>query len=131
MTINFATIQVIVGLFVFLYGISIGSFLNVVIYRIPLRKSVSKGRSYCPICATTLKWYDLVPIISYITLKGKCRSCGAQISQQYPIVESITGIGFVLLYLYFGFNLGLFISLTIWCSFVATGGIVFNKIRNK
>lgn len=123
--------EIIIAIFVFFYGISIGSFLNVVIYRIPLKKSVSKGRSYCPICSTTLKWYDLVPIISYIALKGKCRYCGARISQQYPIVESITGLGFVLLYLYFGFNLSFFISLAIWCSFVAVCGIVFNKIRNK
>ncbi len=121
--------EFIITSFVFFYGICIGSFLNVVIYRIPLRKSVSKGRSYCPICSTTLKWYDLVPIISYIAVKGKCRYCGARISKQYPIIESITGFGFVLLYLYFGFNLSFFISLSIWCSFVAVCGIVFNKSR--
>lgn len=120
--------EFIIAIFVFFYGISIGSFLNVVIYRIPLGKSVSKGRSYCPICGTSLKWYDLVPIISYLTLRGKCRYCGATISKQYPIVESITGFGFVLLYLYFGFNLSFLISLAIWCSFVAMSGIIFNKI---
>lgn len=82
----------IIYLIIFIYGASIGSFLNVLIYRIPLGISISKGRSYCPNCKTKIKNYDLIPILSYIILKGKCRNCGNRISLRYPMVELFTGI---------------------------------------
>ena len=82
-------------LFVFLFGISIGSFLNVVIDRTPAGKTL-RGYSYCPFCRTTLKWYDLIPILSFLILRGKCRYCKKPISIQYPLVELATGILFVL-----------------------------------
>jgi prepilin signal peptidase PulO-like enzyme (type II secretory pathway) len=75
-------------------GLIIGSFLNVVIYRYDDWVSIAKTRSNCPECKTNLNWYDLVPVLSYLTLKGKCRYCQKPISWQYPIVELATGILF-------------------------------------
>ncbi|MEM3408553.1 MAG: prepilin peptidase [Conexivisphaerales archaeon] len=88
---------------VFLVGISIGSFLNVVIYRVPRRESILFPPSHCPYCNHKFSPLDNIPIISYIFLKGKCRYCGKPISPMYPIVELTTGIIFVLTYLKFGF----------------------------
>ncbi len=84
----------------FLLGLSVGSFLNVLIDRLPRDESVLKGRSYCESCRKILKWYDLIPVISFIILKGRCRYCRSPISVYYPIVEVITGITFVLVYSY-------------------------------
>ncbi|MBN2259624.1 MAG: prepilin peptidase [Clostridiales bacterium] len=121
----------IVYLIVFLYGISIGSFLNVVIYRVPLGKNVAKGRSYCPVCGNTLSWMDLFPLLSFVILKGKCRYCGTKISWQYPIVEGITGIGFVFIFYLAGINAKFFILLFIWVSIIILLGISYNKKRMK
>lgn len=81
---------------VFITGACVGSFLNVCICRIPQGKSVVSPPSHCPSCLCCLKFIDLLPIISYIALKGKCRFCGCRISPQYPAVELVTGILFVL-----------------------------------
>lgn len=81
---------------VFLFGITIGSFLNVCIYRLPKGESLIKRNSHCMTCGAEIKRYDLIPILSWIILKGKCRSCGAKISPRYMIVESLTGIMFIL-----------------------------------
>lgn len=81
---------------IFLYGIVIGSFLNVLIYRIPRGLGISKGRSMCTNCSHTLVWYDLVPFFSYLFLKGKCRYCGSKISFRYPFVELLNGILYIL-----------------------------------
>ncbi len=84
---------------VFLFGTIVGSFLNCVIYRLEQGQSFLKGRSYCPLCKHTLSWQDLVPILSFLFLKGKCRYCQKQISWQYPLVELSTGILFLFIYL--------------------------------
>lgn len=81
---------------VFLTGACVGSFLNVCIYRIPQEKSIVFPPSYCPSCQHSLKFVDLVPIISYIALKRKCRYCSCNISLEYPAVELVTGLLFVL-----------------------------------
>lgn len=86
-------------------GFVIGSFLNVCIYRIPLHLNIAKGRSFCPSCHTTLKPYDMVPIFSYLILRGKCRKCKAPISVQYPLVEALTGILFLAAFLAHGFTI--------------------------
>jgi leader peptidase (prepilin peptidase)/N-methyltransferase len=78
--------------FVFFFGCVIGSFLNVVIYRVPKNISLSKGRSFCPQCHRTLNWYDMVPIASFFCLGGKCRACRAPISARYPLVEGTSGM---------------------------------------
>lgn len=72
-----------------LFFLCLGSFCNVLIYRIPKKEQFVKGRSYCPACKHTLAWYDNIPILAYIELKGRCRYCHSKISLQYPIVESL------------------------------------------
>lgn len=91
-------------LIVFLYGIVIGSFLNVCIYRIPRGESLSKKRSHCMSCGYRLAWFDLIPLFSWLALRGKCRKCGAPISPQYPIVEGFNGVLYVLIFAVNGFN---------------------------
>lgn len=88
--------------FSFVVGVSIGSFINVIVLRFDNLKSVIAGRSHCPNCKHTLAWYDLVPILSYLTLLGKCRYCGKKISIQYPLVELSTGLIFLLFFAKFG-----------------------------
>lgn len=73
-------------------GLIIGSFLNVCIYRIPKEESISYPQSHCRCCKKEIKFYDLIPIISYVNLQGKCRNCGSKISIKYPIIEAITSI---------------------------------------
>jgi leader peptidase (prepilin peptidase)/N-methyltransferase len=77
-------------------GLCIGSFLNVVIYRVPLKKSIVTPPSRCRNCDYVLKWYDNIPVLSWLWLRGRCRRCGTGVSMQYPIVELITGALFVL-----------------------------------
>lgn len=83
---------------VFLYGIIIGSFLNVCIYRIPKKENIATTRSHCMSCGYQLKWYDLVPLFSYLALRGRCRKCGSRISVQYPLVEALNGILYLLVF---------------------------------
>ena len=90
---------------IFLYGIVIGSFLNVCIYRIPREESIAKERSHCMSCGYQLKWYDLVPLFSWLALRGKCRKCKAPISPQYPIIEGVNGLLYLLIFAVNGFNL--------------------------
>lgn len=87
--------------FIFLVGISIGSFLNVVIYRVPNNLSVVKGRSFCPKCKKMIKWYENIPVLSYIFLKGRCSNCKEKISFRYTLVELITGIAYILIYIFY------------------------------
>ncbi len=89
---------------VFLYGLVIGSFLNVCIYRIPKKENLAKVRSHCMSCGYQLKWYDLVPLFSYLVLGGKCRKCKAKISVQYPMVELLNGVLYWLLFAKYGFS---------------------------
>ncbi len=84
------------------YGIVIGSFLNVLILRIPVKEEFVKTRSHCTQCGYQLRWYDLVPIISYLTLQGKCRECKTKISIQYPLIELLNGAAYLGIYLYSG-----------------------------
>jgi leader peptidase (prepilin peptidase)/N-methyltransferase len=77
-----------------LFGLIIGSFLNVCIYRIPLGKSIVFPGSVCPHCGSPIRFYDNVPVLSFLLLRGKCRSCGEPISLQYPLVELLTGLAF-------------------------------------
>lgn len=84
--------------FIFFLGLIFGSFLNVVIYRMPRELKISKGRSECCNCGHTLRWYDLIPLFSYLFIGGRCRYCKAKISIQYPLVELTTGVIFTLVY---------------------------------
>lgn len=86
----------------FIYGIVIGSFLNVCIYRIPLKQTIVTTPSHCMSCNHRLMWYDLFPLFSYLFLGGKCRYCKAKISPQYPIVEFLNGCMYVLTFFMIG-----------------------------
>ncbi len=88
-----------------IYGIIIGSFLNVCIYRIPKNESIVTDRSHCMTCGHKLKWYDLVPLVSYLTLGGKCRYCKTKISKQYPVIEFTNGVLYGILVVVNGFNI--------------------------
>jgi leader peptidase (prepilin peptidase)/N-methyltransferase len=99
--INFLTVSII-----FIFGMCIGSFLNVCIYRLPASKSIANPpRSICPNCNSHIRFYDNIPVLSYIWLKGRCRNCDAPISFRYPLVEVMSGIVAVALLFKFGLSL--------------------------
>lgn len=89
-------------LLILIIGLCIGSFLNVCIYRIPREESIAFPASHCTSCGYELKFYDLVPVFSYIFLKGKCRKCNEKVSIIYPIIEIINGLIYLVLFLKFG-----------------------------
>ena len=90
---------------VFILGSIWGSFSNVCIHRLPDNKSVSRGRSYCPSCKKQIRWYDNIPIFSYVFLKAKCRDCSAKINVKYLLVELICALSFVWFFYLFGLSL--------------------------
>ncbi|MDD2447819.1 MAG: prepilin peptidase [Tissierellia bacterium] len=90
---------------ILIYGLIIGSFLNVWIYRAPVGESIVWPGSHCPKCNTKLKWYDNLPVVSYLFLKGQCRYCRERISPQYPVVEFLNGIIYVIMFNKFGFTI--------------------------
>ncbi len=91
-------------LILFIFGLCFGSFLNVLVYRLPLKLSIIKPPSSCPACKTGLSFIDLIPLFGYLLLKGKCRYCSASISFRYPLVELFTGLLFVAVFYQFGFS---------------------------
>ncbi|OFV99268.1 MAG: hypothetical protein A3H28_02735 [Acidobacteria bacterium RIFCSPLOWO2_02_FULL_61_28] len=91
-----------IGAFVFLYGLVVGSFLNVCIHRLPRHESVVKPRSRCPQCSQPIAAYDNIPLVSYLLLRGRCRHCQARISPLYFFVELATGLLALFLYSVFG-----------------------------
>ncbi|MBP3622371.1 MAG: prepilin peptidase [Lachnospiraceae bacterium] len=95
-------LEVFISIIFGLYGVVIGSFLNVLTLRIPLKESVTLKRSHCMTCGHTLSWYELFPLFSYIFLGGKCRHCKSKISIQYPLVEGLNGILYVIVFLVHG-----------------------------
>lgn len=102
----------------FIFGIIIGSFLNVCIYRIPREESIVITGSHCPHCGHFLKPYDNIPLISYLFLGGKCRHCKKPISLRYPLVELITGLLFVANYLQLGLAFHLLLNLILTCTLI-------------
>lgn len=109
-----------------LYGLLIGSFLNVCIYRIPRNESISFPPSHCTNCKNKIKWYDLIPIISYIFLRGKCRYCGEKISIRYPLIELITGAIFLALNIEYGLSINFFKYAVLACFLIVIGMIDFD-----
>jgi leader peptidase (prepilin peptidase)/N-methyltransferase len=84
------------------FGAVIGSFLNVCIYRVPLKKSIVWPSSACPHCQRELSWYENIPIVSWLVLRARCRTCGAAIGIRYPLVEALTAVMFALAWRYYG-----------------------------
>ena len=87
--------------FLFILGLIVGSFLNAIIFRLEKKESALKGRSYCPHCKHSLSWQDLIPVLSFVLLKGQCRYCAKRISIQYPLVELATAVIFIFIGLNF------------------------------
>lgn len=113
--------QIAVYIVVFIFGICIGSFLNVCIFRLPAGESLTKKNSHCMTCGAEIKRYDLIPIISWLfVLKGKCRSCGEKISGRYPLVEFLNGILYVFVFMKFDmFSCGVMMPI-LTCLFIST-----------
>ncbi|MHB8057976.1 MAG: prepilin peptidase [Desulfuromonadaceae bacterium] len=101
--------------FAFVFGTLVGSFLNVCICRLPKDESIVSPPSHCPFCSYQIRWYDNIPLLSYLLLRGKCRGCGARISIQYPFVELLNGVLTMLLFLRFG-PTPVFAALFLFCS---------------
>lgn len=102
-------LELVPYMIVFIFGIVIGSFLNVCIYRLPLGESVVSAPSHCMVCGGKLRWFDMVPVVSWIVLGGKCRFCKAKISAQYPIIEGVNGILYVAICVVNGLNVVSFV----------------------
>ncbi len=101
--------------FAFALGMVVGSFLNVCICRLPKNESIVTPPSHCPHCDSRITWYDNLPLLSYLLLRGKCRRCGAHISLQYPLVELLNGILTLFLFLRYGATLS-FVVFFLFCS---------------
>ena len=118
----------LIGVFVVLFGVIIGSFLNVCIVRIPDRKSIVLPASACTKCGTPIHSYDNIPVLSWLILGGKCRSCKNPISKMYPLVELLTGFLFFACYYAFGLRL----DTLKWCVFCALMIVlVFTDLRER
>ena len=110
--------DITIKIFVFIFGSIVGSFLNVCIYRMPLGKSVVWPGSHCPKCEKKIPWYDNIPFVSYMFLRGRCRFCKERISLIYLIVELLTAIIFVILFNYYGLSYDFFFYLVFVCSLI-------------
>lgn len=111
------------ALIIFIFGLVVGSFVNVCIYRIPRKISIIKPASFCPFCEKPIKLWHNIPVLSFLILKGKCAYCDSKISPRYPVVELLNAIVYFLAYLKFGLTLSLipiliFISALIVISFI-------------
>lgn len=111
------------SIFVFVFGLLIGSFLNVCIYRIPKEESIAYPPSHCTSCNNRIKSYDLIPVISWILLRGKCRHCKEKISVRYTLVELFTGVIYLALFLKYGLTLE-FLKFIILSSFLIVIGLI-------
>jgi leader peptidase (prepilin peptidase)/N-methyltransferase len=100
------------------FGLMVGSFLNVCIYRLPLKQSIAWPASHCTACERPLAWYENVPVVAWVTLGGRCRTCHTRISAMYPIVELVTGALFVGGYLLYGVTPLTFVRIAFGCAMI-------------
>ena len=111
--------EILIGIIVFIYGSIFGSFYNVVGYRLPNNLSLIKPKgSFCPNCKHELKWFELIPIFSFLIQKGKCRKCKKKIAIFYPLIELLTAILFLVSYLFFGISYEFLIAIFLSSYFV-------------
>ncbi len=106
-----------------LYGLAVGSFLNVVIVRLPERRSLLRPGSRCPACAAAIAWHDNIPVLSFAALRGRCRACGAAISWRYPCVELLTGAAFASAFLAFGPTVSFVVASALLAALIAVAAI--------
>jgi len=117
-------------IFLAVLGSFLGSFLNVVIYRLPRGESIVWPPSRCPHCGHRLRWYDLIPVISYLMLRGRCRYCGARISPRYPIIEGLTALWLPLAWWLTGQNIYPFLRVAVFGLFsIALGAIDLERME--
>jgi leader peptidase (prepilin peptidase) / N-methyltransferase len=116
----------IIGFLIFLIGACIGSFLNVCIYRIPAALSIIRPGSMCPSCKTSIRFYDNIPILSYLWLRGKCRFCVQKISVRYPVVELLTGLAAYAVFIKYGLTVESLIYFTFVAALILVSGIDFD-----
>lgn len=115
--------------YIFILGIVVGSFLNVCIYRFPLKLNVAKGFSFCPTCNHRLMPIDLVPVFSYIFLKGKCRYCHEPISIRYPFVELLGGCAFLIAFIRYGVSLSFLTTALLLCICIVVAYIDYDTME--
>jgi leader peptidase (prepilin peptidase) / N-methyltransferase len=111
---------------VFIFGSITGSFLNVCIHRLPREESIVFPGSHCPKCKKPIFWFDNIPLLSYILLRGKCRFCKEKISPRYFLVESLTAAMFLLFYLHFGFDFKFFLYVILTCGLIVSTFVDFS-----
>ncbi len=107
-------------------GLCVGSFLNVVIHRLPRDESIAHPSSHCPNCGAPVRWYDNLPLLSYVWLRGRCRGCAARISPRYPVIELVTGVLFAVVALRFGPGPMSLVGCAFAAALVATAAIDFD-----
>lgn len=120
--------NVIIAIYIFIIGTIMGSFFNVVAHRLSNNESIIKPSSHCESCQHLLKWYELIPIISFLIQGGRCRQCHTKLSWWYPLIEIITGLLYLFSYLYFGLSYEFFIALVIASILVITCITDFNYL---
>ncbi|WP_300670462.1 A24 family peptidase [Desulfoluna sp.] len=116
-------ISLTITLTIFFYGLCVGSFLNVCIYRVPLSRSIVRPGSSCPSCASPIRWYDNIPVLSFLILRGRCRNCRGQVSFRYPAIEMLTGCFALIALFAFGLSINalvhfIFFSVLITLTFI-------------
>ena len=109
------SLEIVLYVLLFIFGTVFGSFMNVCIFRLPKHETIVTKPSHCMQCGYRLKWYDLVPLASWILLKGRCRKCGKPISKQYPIIEAVNGIAWAMILIIRGFEYDLVYDVTSVC----------------
>lgn len=127
--------MITVPVLIFIFGLFVGSFLNALIYRLKTKREILWARSICPYCKHKLGFFDLIPVLSFLFLRGKCRYCHKKISWQYPFIEIVTGLAFILVYfkvINFNFSNIFYLSLPInlinlfsWFCFVGVLIVIF------
>lgn len=122
-------IRLLTAAIVFVYGLLIGSFLNVLIYRIPRGENIALSRSKCTFCEHPLSAWDLFPLFSYLFLGGKCRYCKTAISFRYPLVEALNALCYTVIYLKMDFHVGSVFFMLLSSLAIVLGFMIYDKGR--
>ena len=120
-----SSLYIIMIILLFLFGISIGSFINAAVFRLREDKSVVLDRSRCPKCGHILSWYELIPLLSFLIQRGRCRACKQKISWQYPLAELVAGLIFVFIYYQFPTLNSQYVNFQLWYLFLIFSALLF------
>src|SRR5262249_18415260 len=105
-----------------IFGLGVGSFINVLLARLPAHRTLCAPGSSCPTCGAAIAWHDNIPILSFLALRGRCRACAGRIAWRYPIVEGVTALLFLAAYLRYGLDPQFFVSALLLSALVAITG---------